>query len=1063
MPKFLSDGIFDGLSTDLTVDGKVGIGIALNSSYSLNVGGSINTQGNLVIKTRPVLEFTGGTFRLGDISSQDFPTVIHSNNNVETIRVTGGKVGIAATNPSELLQVGDGSAGAVSIKVYGSSAGSNLWLNTPTNATSINYIGFGDSLYATQNTRGRIAYQSNVSPQGNYMAFTVNRGEIMRLTNSDVGINEDNPSQRLHVDGNVRITGAIYDSNNSPGTSGQVLSSTATGTDWIDQGDVVAGEADKAKSVILRVKNSTASAMSKGQVVCEAVSATPPNGNLIEVALADNNGTNTMPALGILNDDLDAAGGNNDEGDAIMFGKVSGIDTSAFSVGDEVFVDDTPGGLTTTKPTGVKYIQKVGVVIRDDASSGTIEVFGAGRVNDVPTPLYIDHANQRLGVGATGPLTTLQIGDGTADDQARVYFSDGSYTEMRGYGLEFNRTTSYIRPTGDNNASLNIGSVPYTWNSVIIDASSTNFRVNGSDKMHINSSGDVGIGTITQRTKLDINGPLSVIGGTFTSGTSGADSNSSAGIVLRRGKKIFSGIQSGGNEDFYLRNLLEQDSGNNINIGQTGTGLIGDISLSTGSSGNVIFRTTGSESARINSSGYVGIGQTNPDRLLVLNHASDARVKLQVNQTDTAQIQTVANEARYHALGASTSLQFWTNGAHKMRITPSGDVGIATTDPYTKFEVVGKGSFGSSGASNLGVEISSVSAIPSAQVKGYIAQATSGAGGGNGDLLIASRTSAATNIRFFAGSTSERMRINSSGDVGIGNTNPSAKLHVGSSTDQATALKIEATNTAGSPATSTELRMIGYESRGQGIFFEDTGNSGEEWFAGLNYAAGWNKYSIGYHASGGLAEYLANAILTVAGSTARVGIGTSDPSERLEVSGKILATGGQVRAGSYLESFPSFSFANDTDTGMFSDTANQLEFSTGGSSRVTINSSGNVGIGQTNPSTYKLDVSGTIRATGDVIAYSDIRVKENIKTIDNAVDKVKALRGVEYNKIDSTEQSIGVIAQEIEEVIPQVVKEDEEGMKSVAYGNITAVLIEAIKEQQKQIDELKSQLDAFTK
>ena len=121
---------------------------------------------------------------------------------------------------------------------------------------------------------------------------------------------------------------------------------------------------------------------------------------------------------------------------------------------------------------------------------------------------------------------------------------------------------------------------------------------------------------------------------------------------------------------------------------------------------------------------------------------------------------------------------------------------------------------------------------------------------------------------------------------------------------------------------------------------------------------------------------------------------------------------------------------------------------------VVLKTSGNVGIGDTTPS-YKLDVAGTIRATGDVIAYSDVRIKENIKTIDNSLEKVSKLRGVEFNKIGDNKKSIGVIAQEIEKVIPEVVKEDDKGMKSVAYGNISGLLIEAIKELKAEIEELK--------
>ena len=97
-----------------------------------------------------------------------------------------------------------------------------------------------------------------------------------------------------------------------------------------------------------------------------------------------------------------------------------------------------------------------------------------------------------------------------------------------------------------------------------------------------------------------------------------------------------------------------------------------------------------------------------------------------------------------------------------------------------------------------------------------------------------------------------------------------------------------------------------------------------------------------------------------------------------------------------------------------------------------------------------ITATGTVQGA-EVTATSDERLKSDIKTIDNALDKVMNMRGVSYTK--QAEKGVGVIAQEIEKVLPEVVTDGE--YKSVAYGNIVGVLIEAIKEQQKQIDELK--------
>ena len=109
--------------------------------------------------------------------------------------------------------------------------------------------------------------------------------------------------------------------------------------------------------------------------------------------------------------------------------------------------------------------------------------------------------------------------------------------------------------------------------------------------------------------------------------------------------------------------------------------------------------------------------------------------------------------------------------------------------------------------------------------------------------------------------------------------------------------------------------------------------------------------------------------------------------------------------------------------------------------------------GLSNLSNNGNNLSGDFTATGNVTAYSDERLKDNIVTIDNALDKVSQMRGVTFTKDDKL--SSGVIAQELEKIAPELVHDGE--YKSVAYGNVVGYLIEAIKELKQEIKQLKEE------
>ena len=106
--------------------------------------------------------------------------------------------------------------------------------------------------------------------------------------------------------------------------------------------------------------------------------------------------------------------------------------------------------------------------------------------------------------------------------------------------------------------------------------------------------------------------------------------------------------------------------------------------------------------------------------------------------------------------------------------------------------------------------------------------------------------------------------------------------------------------------------------------------------------------------------------------------------------------------------------------------------------------------------TFDMSEAGAATFNNDVTAFSDARLKDNIETLENGLQKIEQLRGVTY--IRDNKESIGVIAQEVEKILPEIIltADDEMGTKSVDYSRITAVLIEAVKDLSARVKELEN-------
>jgi hypothetical protein len=901
----------------------------------------------------------------------------------------------------------------------------------------------------------------------------------------NVVINETAPSQKLHVSGNIRVTGAYYDSANSAGTLGQILSSTATGTAWIaaPSGGGVSGSG----TTNYVPKWTSGSAIGNSAIYDNAgnigIGTTAPNGRL-----QINQGTDLNVAI------------NTVTNDATTVSRISSLN--------------------------------------DAASASTPLVINANRLvftTDTVEQMRITSGGN-VGIGATVPAYKLDVDGGSSVSVARFYNSsntasivwvgDTGNSEYSDLILQSNSGTGEIFKNGSGYSgwggllALNI----YNSNGAIA------FHPNNTaNAMFISTSGNVGIGTTAPQTPLHIAAAAAVAPvvrlQTTNSTTNGAIqwTNSANSQLVLIGSNYNVG-DSGGNLEFVTggsstRMLIT--SGGNIGINTTSPSYRLDVfggSITSrraisapriSSAGEYVYGITNSPTWNTNQGSYTNNNTTSAD-----GNTTAGTYTLSTTSWDLYQTISVTSGVEYTIgvwvkLGTATNFCIVVNNTAAWNTVggkafDSSD-GLSTSK-WTHISYTFTGP--ATGQINLHVGAHSESGVPQ-QTAGTVFL-------WNWEMSVYSST--------WIGKVDDEIRLpgnsiwTSRGNVGIGTTSPSFKTTISADITKSGDINPGTAQLSLEGATTPGKRMIlGYDTNSNGFGFIKAGNYGVTWTplslqpdggnVGIGTTApdsaleingrvsirGANELYFGQstpaigswatrmYASGSTHKFNANEFIfnnegygltefmriTSAGN---VGIGTTVPGSKLQVETGVDANVMQLKGaagnttdfgfdsgGGYIETNGSSTGRQKLRLQTYNGSAYTQFFIDGANQRIYTSSNVNVGIGTTAPA-YKLDVSGTIRATGDIIAYSDARVKENVETLDGALDKVMKMRGVSYNKIGEQEKKVGVIAQEILEVLPEVVSQDETGTYSVAYGNIVSVLIEAIKEQQKQIDELKSKL-----
>ena len=737
------------------------------------------------------------------------------------------------------------------------------------------------------------------------------------------------------------------------------------------------------------------------------------------------------------------------------------------------------------------------IIINETGADFDIRIEGDAATNLV----RIDAGNDKVGINTSAPEEKLHVGG------AIVATGTNNTSSTAGSNRSILDFTSGGTRIGHFRGTTSAGS------------GSLKFFVDSSEKMVIDSSGNVGIGTNSPSSLLHVDGDVTIKDASpsiLFSDDSGVPQNPDYKIQVNTGNFVI-------NDDTNSATRLLIDSSGNVGIAKStpdsllhlqksGTNqsiLKLEADLGSNNNRSLIFKSPSSDSSsapfrlatansiafeiddterlRINSNGDIftsGDQQRDNAKLTVTSNSTGVSSILAIHNSNgdgtAAKIGStkglvLAADVENNSPADKSFIMFECDDSEKARILSDGKIGISTSTPQVTLDVGGSSSGGLNGLTN---PVLYAGFTNNTNFGGVVL----GAGAnGNTPFIAASKKSDGNALPLdLITNGTNTVRIDTSGRVGIGTVSPDSNLHAhknsaGSASSDGNAVITAENNT------HCIFQMLSPNNVSNRIMFgdPDDANAGE-----IQYNHNNNDLSISTAGS-------ERARLT---SVGRFGIGTSAPDTSLHVIGN--ATFSTNSSSNNIQLRTTVNNGNDSQfrfekarggTGTASivqdnDDLGEIQFrgydgnsydvgarilaevegspadgniptrfafqtrADGGSitTRMHIGSNGRVGIATESPS-EQLHVLGNILASGTITPNSDIAFKKDIEPLTNVLNRVKQLFGVNFRYKDNNEKSMGLLAQDVEKVFPELIK-GEEGEKSLNYMGLTGAIVEAIKE-----------------